>query len=131
MSTPTVAANAYAALARMTDAASALARAAKPDSVPGGEPSFNALLTDAIGSVAKRGGEPSGPSFNALLTDAIGSVVKAGHASDAQTQSVAAGKANIVDVVTAVADTEAAIETMVSVRDKVIQAYQAIMQMPI
>jgi flagellar hook-basal body complex protein FliE len=34
-------------------------------------------------------------------------------------------------VVTAVADTEAAIETLVSVRDKVIQAYQAIMQMPI
>ncbi|MGP0092293.1 MAG: flagellar hook-basal body complex protein FliE [Xanthobacteraceae bacterium] len=131
MSTPTVAANAYAALARMTDAASALARGARPDSASGGEPSFNALLTDAIGSVAKRGGETGGPSFNALLTDAIGSVVKAGHASDAQTQSVAAGKANIVDVVTAVADTEAAIETMVSVRDKVIQAYQAIMQMPI
>jgi flagellar hook-basal body complex protein FliE len=111
MSTPTVAANAYAALARITDAASALARGSKPDSASGGE--------------------TGGPSFNALLTDAIGSVVKAGRASDAQTQSLAAGKANIVDVVTAVADTEAAIETMVSVRDKVIQAYQAIMQMPI
>jgi flagellar hook-basal body complex protein FliE len=111
MSTPTVAANAYAALARMTDAASALARGAKPDSAPGPE--------------------AGGPSFNALLTDAIGSVVKTGHASDAQTQALAAGKANLVDVVTAVADTEAAIETLVSVRDKVIQAYQAIMQLPI
>ena len=111
MSTPSVAANAYAALARMTDAASALARGAKPD--------------------AALGAEPGGPSFNALLTDAIGSVVKTGHASDAQTQSLVAGKSNIVDVVTAVADTEAAIETLVSVRDKVIQAYQAIMQMPI
>jgi flagellar hook-basal body complex protein FliE len=108
MSTPTAAANAYAALARITGPASALG--AKPDAALGAE---------------------GGPSFNALLTNAIGSVVKAGHASDAQTQSLAAGKANIVDVVTAVADTEAAIETMVSVRDKVIQAYQAIMQMPI
>ena len=50
MSTPTVAANAYAALARITDAASTLARGSKPDSASGGEtggPSFNALLTDA------------------------------------------------------------------------------------
>jgi len=66
-----------------------------------------------------------------ILMRLIGSVVKAGHASDAQTQSLVGGKANIVDVVTAVADTEAAIETLVSVRDKVVQAYQAILQMPI
>ena len=44
---------------------------------------------------------------------------------------MAAGKANIVDVVTAVAETEVAIETLVSVRDKVISAYEEIMRMPI
>ena len=42
-----------------------------------------------------------------------------------------AGKANIVDVVTAVAETEVAVEALVSVRDKVIQAYEEIMRMPI
>jgi flagellar hook-basal body complex protein FliE len=36
-----------------------------------------------------------------------------------------------VDVVTAVTETEVAIEAMVSVRDKVIQAYEEIMRMPI
>jgi flagellar hook-basal body complex protein FliE len=37
----------------------------------------------------------------------------------------------VVDVVTAVAESETAIETLVSVRDKVIQAYEEIMRMPI
>ena len=41
------------------------------------------------------------------------------------------GKANVVDVVTAVAETETAIEAVVAVRDKVIQAYEEIMRMPI
>ena len=44
---------------------------------------------------------------------------------------MAAGKANIVDVVTAVAETEVAIDTLVSVRDKVVSAYEEIMRMPI
>jgi flagellar hook-basal body complex protein FliE len=41
------------------------------------------------------------------------------------------GKANVVDVVTAVAETEVAVETLVSVRDRVISAYEDIMRMPI
>jgi flagellar hook-basal body complex protein FliE len=44
---------------------------------------------------------------------------------------MAAGKANIVDVVTAVAETEVAVNALVSVRDKVVQAYEEIMRMPI
>jgi flagellar hook-basal body complex protein FliE len=41
------------------------------------------------------------------------------------------GKANIVDMVTALSETEIAIETMVTVRDRVISAYEEIMRMPI
>lgn len=104
MAIPSVAANAYAALARMTDPA---------------------------GGAAKTAGEAGGASFSALLKDAVGTVAEAGRNSDAQSRALAEGKANLVDVVTAVADTEAAIETLVSVRDKVIQAYQSIMQMQI
>jgi flagellar hook-basal body complex protein FliE len=37
----------------------------------------------------------------------------------------------MVDVVTAVSETEVAVETMVAVRNKVIEAYQSIMAMPI
>ena len=40
-------------------------------------------------------------------------------------------KGNVVDVVTAVAETEVAVETMVAVRDRMISAYEEIMRMPI
>jgi flagellar hook-basal body complex protein FliE len=102
MATPTVAANAYANLARILDT--------------GG---------------AGKGAETSGPSFSAVLKDAIGSVMDAGRKSDQQTVAMAAGKANVMDVVTAVAETDVAVSTLVSVRDKVIQSYEDIMKMSI
>ncbi|MFO1109875.1 MAG: flagellar hook-basal body complex protein FliE [Bradyrhizobium sp.] len=102
MASPTVAANAYASLAKIIEQ-------------PG----------------AGKSGEAGGPSFSALLKDAIGNVVDAGKKSDAQTMSMASGKANVMDVVTAVAETDVAVSTLVSVRDRVIQAYEDIMRMPI
>jgi flagellar hook-basal body complex protein FliE len=72
-----------------------------------------------------------GPSFGELVKEALGSLTQTSRASDAQSQALAAGKANIVDVVTAVAETEVAIDTLVSVRDKVVSAYEEIMKMPI
>ena len=66
-----------------------------------------------------------------MLKDAIGSVVEAGKKSDAQTQAMANGKSNMVDVVTAVAETQVAVDAVVAVRDKVISAYEEIMKMPI
>jgi len=44
---------------------------------------------------------------------------------------VANGKANVIDVVTAVAEAETAISALVAVRDNVIQSYQEIMRMTI
>jgi len=102
MASPTVAANAYANLAKIMDQS----------------------------GVAK-GGETGGPSFSALLKDAIGSVVDAGKKSDAQSVAMASGKANVMDVVTAVAETDVAVSTLVSVRDRVIQSYEDIMKMTI
>ena len=101
MASPTVAANAYANLARILDS--------------GG---------------AGKGSEAGGPSFGALLKDAIGSVMDAGKKSDAQTVAMTSGKANVMDVVTAVAETDVAVSTLVSVRDRVIQSYEDIMKMP-
>jgi flagellar hook-basal body complex protein FliE len=44
---------------------------------------------------------------------------------------MASGKANVVDVVTAVAEAETAVSALVAVRDNVIQSYQEIMRMGI
>ena len=103
MASPTVAANAYANLAKIMDQSGA-------------------------GIGAETGG---GPSFGAVLQDAIGNVVEAGKKSDAQTVAMASGKANVMDVVTAVAETDVAVSTLVSVRDRVIAAYEDIMKMAI
>ena len=103
MASPIAAASAYAKLARLADPGANLGKAS----------------------------DSSGPDFGQMVKQAIGSVVEAGKKSDTQSQAMAAGKANIVDVVTAVTETEVAIEAMVSVRDKVIQAYEEIMRMPI
>jgi flagellar hook-basal body complex protein FliE len=102
MATPTVAANAYASLARIMD--------------HGG---------------AGKASETGGLSFGAMLKDALGSVMDAGRKSDAQTVAMASGKGNVMDVVTAVAETDVAVSTLVSVRDRVIQSYEDIMKMPI
>jgi flagellar hook-basal body complex protein FliE len=73
----------------------------------------------------------SGVDFSAFLKGAVDSVAQSGKAAEAQALSVANGKADIVDVVTAVAESEAAMETLVAVRDRVIAAYEDIMRMPI
>ena len=41
------------------------------------------------------------------------------------------GQGSLIDVVTAVSSAEASLETVMAVRDQVIQAYQEIMRMPI
>ncbi len=85
--------------------------------------------TAKIGSITPA--DNAGPSFSGILKDVINSVADSAKKSDLQTQAVAAGKANMVDVVTAVAETETTVQTLVSVRDKVIAAYEDILKMPI
>ena len=108
MATPLSAAGAYARMSQLANQGAALNR--------------------TIGGA----GDDQGPSFGQVLKDALGSVRQAGVKSDVQSQALVTGnKANIVDVVTAVAETEAAVNTLVAVRDKVVAAYEQIMQMPI
>jgi flagellar hook-basal body complex protein FliE len=106
MATPSIAANAYASLAKLTD----------PSGLTKG---------GGVGEAA------TGPSFGTLVKEAVSALSKTSHNSDTQAQAAAAGKANMIDVVTAVAESEVAIDTLVSVRDKVISAYEEIMKMPI
>jgi len=72
-----------------------------------------------------------GPDFAKLLSGALDSVEETGKASDQKSLDLLNGKGNLVDVVTSVAQTQLAVEGLVAVRDRVISAYQSIMQMPI
>ncbi|KQP85513.1 flagellar hook-basal body protein FliE [Methylobacterium sp. Leaf113] len=73
----------------------------------------------------------TGSNFTSLLTSTLDSVGEAGRKADTQALAVAGGKANVVDVVTAVAESETALQTLVAVRDRVISAYEEIMRMQI
>ena len=71
------------------------------------------------------------PDFGKLVTEGMQGVVDAGKTSDKLSLDLVNGKANVVDVVTAISQTELAMDTMVTVRDRVISAYEEIMRMPI
>ena len=93
-------------------------------------------IADAAGKADGGLGLPTPPvsgsgSFGDLVEKAVTGTLETGHTAEAKALSMAEGKASIVDVVTAVAETELAVETLVTVRDKVISAYKDILNMPI
>ncbi len=75
--------------------------------------------------------EVGGSAFADLVQNAIQETVGASKKAEAQMAAHVQGKAELVDVVTAVAAAEASLETAMAVRDQVIAAYQEIMRMPI
>ena len=78
----------------------------------------------AVGSAGKEG-------FSDMLESALETVRETGQAADRGMVNQATGKADVVDVVTAVAEAELTVQTIVSVRDRMISAYQEILRMPI
>jgi flagellar hook-basal body complex protein FliE len=70
-------------------------------------------------------------SFTDFLTGAIKDSVQTMKSGEHLATQQVAGNANIVDVVNAVNSAEITLDTVVAVRDKVVQAYQSIMNMPI
>jgi len=82
-------------------------------------------------SPGSTGSEAQTPDFAALLSSSLDQVTEAGRASDKMSLDMVNGRANVVDMVTAVSQTELAVESLVTVRDRVISAYEEIMRMPI
>ena len=70
-------------------------------------------------------------NFGAALQQALQGVVKAGQEADTQSRAALMGTGNITEVVTAIAQAELALQTTLAVRDRVVQAYQDIMRMPV
>jgi flagellar hook-basal body complex protein FliE len=90
-------------------------------------------VAQTLGNMAggKEAGGIEGPDFGAILNSAVGSISKAGGAAETAVANAAMGRGDLVDVVTAVAAAEATLQTVMSVRDEVIKAYQDIMRMPV
>lgn len=75
--------------------------------------------------------ESQNAGFGELLKEAMDTVAETGKTTDQTALNHVAGKADMIDVVTAVTETELAVQTLVTVRDRVISAYQEVMRMPI
>ena len=69
--------------------------------------------------------------FGGLVQEAIRAAGQSSQAAESQAMHVAAGRGDIVDVVTAIAAAETQLQTVIAVRDQVISAYQEILRMPI
>jgi flagellar hook-basal body complex protein FliE len=76
-------------------------------------------------SAASQGG-----SFADMVKDVISDTVATTKKSEDASMQALAGQGDPVDVVTAMTNAEATLQTVVAVRDKIISAYQEIMRMP-
>ena len=84
-------------------------------------------------ALSQAGGAAQGGAggFDAILKTAMNDAVSSSRNAENQMVKQVQGKADLVDVATAVSSAQASLETVMAVRDQVISAYQEIMRMPI
>lgn len=72
-----------------------------------------------------------GNSFAEMVRDMVGETVEANRSAEQLSAQALVGQADINDVVLAVGNAEVGLQAVIGIRDKMIQAYQDIMRMPI
>ena len=94
---------------------------------------YQAIAKMGVGATPTPGVVPADlpGGFGEFLTDALKDSVTTIKQGEKMASQQVAGKADIVDVVNAVNAAEITLDTVVAVRDKVVAAYQSIMNMPI
>lgn len=93
-----------------------------------------AAYRDALARVGTTGAEArkrEEPSFAGMVKDAIETSVSTMAKGEEAAKGSVTGKAGLTEVITAVTNAELTLQTVVAVRDRVMQAYQEIMRMPI
>ena len=87
--------------------------------------------TDTSGEAAGGAGGAGGPKFADFMKEKARESVETLRASETISAKAVTGEADLTDVVQAVTSAELTLQTVVSVRDRMISAYQEIMRMPI
>ena len=101
-----------------------------------GIPTLTVTPSSAVNAYARvQGGELDAPTdgggFGDALARAVQGVADAGHHADAESMKAIAGGGNLTEVATAVTRAELALQTALSIRDRVVQAYQDVSRMQI
>lgn len=89
------------------------------------------ISTPAATSAITPASVPGAGNFSDFLSGAVKDSINTIRQGEKAAQAQVTGGANIVDVVNSVNAAELTLDTVVAVRDKVVQAYQSIMNMPI
>ena len=103
--------------------------------MPNPTPSINAAINansnaaKGVGGLEARDGGSDG-DFASLVKGALKDAVKTGKESEQLSMQAITDKADINQVVTAVSEAEVTLQTVVAIRDRVIEAYQNIIRMP-
>jgi len=88
-------------------------------------------IQDGFSSRGGEDGVKTESAFSALVAESLGDASAATKNVEVQSANALMGKADLVDVATAVQNAEVVVQTVVSVRDKVVAAYNDILKMPI
>lgn len=88
-------------------------------------------LNNSSSSSASGTSEASGSGFADLVGEAVKGTLDNVRKSETVSANALVGKASLTDVVTAVNGADIALKSVVAIRDRVINAYQDIMKMPI
>ncbi|MFK4873451.1 flagellar hook-basal body complex protein FliE [Novosphingobium sp. ZW T3_23] len=110
------------------DAAAAYGRAMKTAA-----PSTGGLtgLGDMAGGISGAGASTGGGNFAGMVESMVTDASTSLRTAEAESVKQVAGKGDLIDVVTAIGAAETALDTVVAVRDRVVNAYSEIMRMQI
>ena len=90
-----------------------------------------AQMLSGTGDVPGQGEAAGAPGFGQILNGIMNDAISASRQAETKMTQNNQGKADLVDVVTAISSAETSLETVMAVRDQVIAAYQQVMQMQI
>ncbi len=92
---------------------------------------YNQALKGAANPSPPTTDTQSGGGFADLVKDAVQQAVKTGNSGEQVAAQAVEKSADLNQVVTAVAEADLTLQTVVAVRDRVIEAYKDIVRMPI
>jgi flagellar hook-basal body complex protein FliE len=88
-------------------------------------------MLSSTGDVPGQTDPAGGAGFGEMLKGIMNDAISASRQAETKITQNVQGKADLVDVVTAISSAQTSLETVMAVRDQVIAAYQQVMQMQI
>jgi flagellar hook-basal body complex protein FliE len=85
----------------------------------------------AYARVATDHSDAGNQSFGSALSSALNGAVQTSQQADAQAAQGLNGQGDLTQIVTSVTQAQLALQTTVALRDRMVEAYQSIMNMPI